>query len=373
MKSGGFLKSSWTLVGILVGAGIIGMPYVIQKAGFLTGILVMAIVSILMTLINLYLGEIIISTKEKHQLTGYAEKYLGNKGKWAMFLANVLSIYGAMVAYMIGAGYALNALFPGDKFVYSIVFFVFFSIMIYFSINIISNAEYLLSPLKFIIVLLLGISLIPIINFSNIIEFNIRNIMIPYGVIVFGLTSVSAIPLMNEELKNKKNMKKAIIAGMALSVFIYFIFSFSIIGAFGDNINEVVTVSFGKLGSLFNITANLFALLAMSTAFLALSFALKENYMLDLKLKNSKSWILTIIFPFIIFLINPIGFIKILEITGAIAIAFILIMIILMHNNIIKKRNRIPEYSMPKSFLIKFIILLILIIGITYETIILLF
>ena len=260
MKSGGFLKSSWTLVGILVGAGIIGMPYVIQKAGFLTGILVMAIVSILMTLINLYLGEIIISTKEKHQLTGYAEKYLGNKGKWAMFLANVLSIYGAMVAYMIGAGYALNALFPGDKFVYSIVFFVFFSIMIYFSINIISNAEYLLSPLKFIIVLLLGISLIPIINFSNIIEFNIRNIMIPYGVIVFGLTSVSAIPLMNEELKNKKNMKKAIIAGMALSVFIYFIFSFSIIGAFGDNINEVVTVSFGKMGSLFNITANLFAL-----------------------------------------------------------------------------------------------------------------
>ena len=178
---------------------------------------------------------------------------------------------------------------------------------------------------------------------------------------------------MNEELKNKKNMKKAIIAGMALSVFIYFIFSFSIIGAFGDNINEVVTVSFGKMGSLFNITANLFALLAMSTAFLALSFALKENYMLDLKLKNSKSWILTIIFPFIIFLINPIGFIKILEITGAIAIAFILIMIILMHNNIIKKRNRIPEYSMPKSFLIKFIILLILIIGITYETIILLF
>jgi len=368
MKSG-VLKSSWTLVGSIVGAGIIGLPFVMQKAGFLTGILVMIIICLLMTLINLYLAEIVTSTKEKHQLTGYAEKYLGKKGKWIMFIANISSLYGALVAYIIGAGYAISAIFPGESFFYSIIFFVFVSIIIYFGINIISNVEYIFSPIKLVVALLLGISLLSVIKSSNILVFDIENILIPYGVIVFGFTGVSAIPLMNEELKNKNNLIKSIIWGMVISFIIYFIFSLGVVGALGNNVNEVATVSLKEFGSFVNIIANLFALLAMGTAFLALGFALKENFLLDIKLKNRTAWFATITIPLIIFVTGITGFIKILEFTGAIAIAIILILIILMHNKINKLRNRIPEFHMPQSLLLKGVIVIILLGGIFYELI----
>src|SRR3989338_2364411 len=109
----------WALISITVGAGIFGMPYVVQKAGLVTGLVVILFVAALMTLINLYLGEILLRTREKHQLSGLAERYLGKNGKIIMFLANALSIYGALTAYALGAGAALKALFGGSDFIYS--------------------------------------------------------------------------------------------------------------------------------------------------------------------------------------------------------------------------------------------------------------
>src|SRR3989338_5036924 len=110
----------WTLVAITVGAGIFGLHYVFSKAGFYTGLVVMVVAGLLMLIISLYLGEVILRTKGKHQLSGLAERYLGNKGKLVMFGANILSIYGALAAYIIGSGQALAAIFGGDSTIFSV-------------------------------------------------------------------------------------------------------------------------------------------------------------------------------------------------------------------------------------------------------------
>ncbi len=361
----GFLDASWSLVGITVGAGILGIPFVLQRAGFLTGLLVIFIIGLLMTLVKLYLGEIVLSTKGKHQLSGYAEKYLGKKIKWVMFAANSLSIYGALTAYIIGAGQALYSIFFYDKFIFSLVFFLFFSVLSFFSIKVVSKSESFLSPLKILFALLLGVILVQFIDLSNLSEFNIKNILIPYGVIVFAFTGISAIPTMADELSNQKDLFNAIIYGMLITVAIYVLFSFSVVGSLGNYVGEVATSSMIKLGNTANIFSNIFAFLAMSTAFLGLSYALKENYILDFKLGNFLSWFLVIIIPLLIFLSKFGGFIKILEISGAIGIGVILILIILMHSNL--KRDRIPEYRMPKSLLLKVVIVSVLFIGIIYE------
>ena len=72
-----------TLIGTIIGAGIFGIPYVVVKSGFPIGLTHILIIAILTIITMLYLGEIALRTKENCHLAGYAEKYLGKKGKIA--------------------------------------------------------------------------------------------------------------------------------------------------------------------------------------------------------------------------------------------------------------------------------------------------
>src|SRR3989344_3960854 len=92
------------LMGTVIGAGVLGIPYVISKSGFTIGLLHLIIIGIIISVISLYLGEIALRTKENHQLTGYVEKYLGKKGKNIMLFVLAFDICAALVAYLVGEG-----------------------------------------------------------------------------------------------------------------------------------------------------------------------------------------------------------------------------------------------------------------------------
>ena len=72
-----FLATTFTLTGTIIGAGILGLPYVFAKSGFLVGIFWLIAIASIMIFVNLAMGEITLRTKGNHQLPGYANKYLG--------------------------------------------------------------------------------------------------------------------------------------------------------------------------------------------------------------------------------------------------------------------------------------------------------
>src|SRR3989344_6158050 len=110
-KNLGFEEAVATLVGTIIGAGVLAIPYSMKKAGFLTGLLILVVLSIVVLFLFLFVGEIVLRTKGNHQLTGYAEKYLGKKGKLFLMFAMVFGTYGALVAYTIGVGRSFVSLF----------------------------------------------------------------------------------------------------------------------------------------------------------------------------------------------------------------------------------------------------------------------
>ena len=291
---------------------------------------------------------------------------MGKKGKIITFLANSLSIYGALTAYTIGAGETLKALFGGNSMLYSIIFFLILAIVIYFSVNALSIFESLFTPLKIIIVIILSILLIKFVNLQNISGFSLKNLLIPYGVILFSFTGISAIPEMNEELKNKKNLLKAILIGMVITLFIYLIFIFAVVGAV-RNVNEVATLSLNNVSRGISIFGNLFALFALGTAFVALAYALKENLLLDYKINNHKSWFIVVVVPLILTITGFFGFVKLMELTGAIALGILFSVIIIMHSKAKKLGKRKPEFTITNNYIIKGILFLILIMGIVYS------
>jgi len=356
------------LVGIIVGAGVLGMPYVIAQAGFLTGLFVIILLGSAVLLINLSVGEISLRTNGNHQMTGYAEKYLGRKGKLLMTLSMFIGIYGALLAYIIGVGEALSAIFGLNSFIFSIIFFVFVSGLIYLGIKSIAKSDLFLVSL--VIILILVISAVCIfsgkLNFMNLTEFSLSKIFIPYGIILFAFVGASAIPEMREVLRrNRKEMKKAIIIGSLIPLVLYALFAFAIVGVFNKNVTEVATVGLGlEFGKIIVIFANLFAVLAMTTSFLGLGLALKESYDFDYKLNHNISWALAVFIPLIGFLFGFKSFIQVIGMTGVFAGGLEGILVVLMLWKAKEKGERKPEYSLNYTKLIGVILIIVFILGI---------
>jgi tyrosine-specific transport protein len=204
---------------------------------------------------------------------------------------------------------------------------------------------------------------------ANLVTFNIYSILIPFGVILFAFRGLEAVPEMREYLiRDKKKLKKAILLGSLIPLVAYIIFAFATLGVTGLNTTEIVTTGLGEsFGGGMIILGSLFAIFAMLTSFLTLALAMKEIFMFDYKLSSNKSWALTMFIPLIIFLSGATSFIKVIGITGALAGGTEGILIVLMYWKAKKHGNRIPEFKLGKLHLIGLLIILLFIIGISYQ------
>ena len=108
-----FWAATFTLSGAVIGAGILGLPYVFAKSGFFIGLMWIIFLGIILIFVKLALGEVTLRTKGRHQLAGYAEKYLGKWAKGFMVFAVLFGIYSALLAYLIGEGDSFSHLFLG--------------------------------------------------------------------------------------------------------------------------------------------------------------------------------------------------------------------------------------------------------------------
>ena len=366
-----------TLIGTIVGAGILGIPYVVAKAGFVVGLIFIILLGLAFLYLNLFTGEIVLRTKEQHQLTGYAEKYLGRWGKRVMTFTMLFSIYGALTAYLIGEGESLRAIFRvGSPLFYTLIFFIIGFLIVWRGVKATGKAELFLILFLFVVVVLISVFSYRQLDFSHLTTFNLGYILLPYGVILFSLLGSPAIPEMQEVLGNdKKLMKRAIIIGSLIPILLYIVFTAVIMGLVGIEQFEllqpnerIATIALSVYAHpLLGIFANVLAVLSMFTSFLALSIALTEVYEYDYKMTRSASLLLTFSLPLVIAVFNLATFLRVLDITGAVAGGLNGVLIILLYWQAKKYGDRDPEYSLGKHALLGAVLMFFFIVGILYQ------
>ncbi len=363
------LEAIATMVGTVIGAGILGIPYVVAEAGFWTGALNIIVLGIISMFLYLYLGEVALRTKGRHQLTGYAEKYLGKKGKFLMMAAMMGGIYGALVAYIMGVGQAIYAMAGiGNPLLYSLIFFAIVSTIIYLGIREVAVSELYMLPMIILVVVVIAVFSFRFLDVQNFNAFNIHNIFLPYGVVLFAYLGATAIPEMEMVLEgNEKSMRKAVVLGMLIPMAIYLLFAFFIVGVSGAGTTEVATIGLGEIiGEHMVWIGNIFAAITMTTSFLALGLALEQMYHFDYNLNKFVSWGLTCLIPLGIALAGIAGFVKALEISGVLAGGLTGILIVLMAAKAKDMGGRKPEYSVPINRLISCLLILLFGAGAGY-------
>lgn len=361
------------LIGTIIGAGIFGIPYVVAKAGFLTGLINISIIGIAVLITMLYLGEIALRTKQDHQLTGYAEVYLGKKGKKIMLLALAFGIYTAIIAYLIGISESISFLFFNSVEYYLIFGLLVWAVLSFFShfgIKALQNGEFI--GVAAVLILIISICVlfankIDITNVSYALPNDFAAFLVPFGVVLFAFLGYTTIPEVKIVLKKQKNkMKSSIILAILISAVVYIAFSAVVVGYKGQQTPEIATIALGKPFIFLGI-------FTMLTSYLALMIALSDMFHLDFNQSKKRSILYTIMPPLILFIIVSLtkiaSFTKVLSIGGVVSGGMMALLIIAMHYKSKYLGNRLPEYSIPSSKLVYTLLVIIFITGTIAEII----
>ncbi|MFA5020124.1 MAG: aromatic amino acid transport family protein [Candidatus Pacearchaeota archaeon] len=362
------ISAAFTLTGTIIGAGILGLPYVFSRSGFLVGVLWLLILGFILMYVNLCLGEVTLRTKQKHQLPGLAEHYLGKIGKRVMLFAVLFGVYSALLAYLIGEGQSLSHIFfnTTDYALYfAFGFWLLMTLLLREGLKGLKKVESYGVIAVLFLIFLIFVVFAPGIQKENLVFINTTNLFLPLGVVLFAFLGFTSIPELEMELKgNEKSLKKAIIIGSAIPIIVYLIFTLVFVGVLGNSVQEVATLSFGKL-------VNVLGIFTMFNSYFVLSFCLKDMFRFDLRITKFRNFLFVSVFPiaiyFLIYYFNLFDFIGILGIGGVVSGGVSGVLILLMNIKAKKTGDRKPEYKMWNTWWIIAFLSGVFITGIIFE------
>lgn len=365
-KTVGINSAVFMITGMTIGAGILGIPYVVAQVGIWIGLVYILFLGIVMLFLNLMIGEIAVRTKENFQLPGLVGKYLGSYAKILMSVIVVFSGLGTLLAYLVGEGESIANILGGDPAWWTIVFWTFGSVMVWRGLQTVKVVEKILSILVISIILGLSMAFLPHVKIVNFAYFDWTKIFLPYGVILFALHASPSIAEAHALLPNsQKHFKKALIIGTLIPVFVYIVFALAVVGVMGKETSEIATIGLGnKFGSWVRVFANIFAIFSMGTGFMGLGIALKQSLVWDWKVSTFSATLFVILAPLTLFMAGLRSFVNILGIVGGLFLGIEAILMILVYWKA-KKSGDLPadRYSLSWSKTITFFVFLVFTIA----------
>lgn len=327
MRNGqGFFKNHWLraaalLFSTIVGAGIFGIPFVFSRLGIVLGSLMLLGVGIIMWCVHRLVGELVIATRKHLQLTGFVRAMCGPTTAWIMAGVFLLLHLGAMVAYLIGEGQSLAALFGGVPLYWSLAFFCCGTFIVGRGVRTITAIDGVIG--LGIIAVIIGVVILAVRNTGVVLWLPTGDFSLftAYGVFLFALHGTSAMPGM--ELitgSGSLDLRKAINLGSLVPVLLYFLFATSVVVITGQETTQIATIGLGNfLGRWVVIAGNVFAIFAMGASFITIGQALVTTFQWDFGVVKWRAVLYAVGLPLVVFLAGARSFIFVVSFVGAIA------------------------------------------------------
>lgn len=334
------------VLGTMLGAGILGLP---TSAG-LSGLAACITAQLLVASAMLFSAVIIINEnvsarKNNFNYPSLYESCLGSKGKWLAVTANIIILYGLLIAYISGSTSVVSHL-TGIPDNYQkplmVAIYLVLSIMSMGGLELIKRYNSVLVFFllgSFIVMLCLLFSRV---NLSNLMKYNDFGFLPSvFPIIVSAFCFHTIIPsICSASRWHKKNIITAVIISL---VFVFFLNTFwigAVIGilplegdagldyAYRHGMPATIPLDNMIDSDLFTALSVSFALLAIITSFIGVSISLKD-FLRDI-LENtfgytsrSLNLIFTFIPPILISLLYPDIFLDAMNIVGGVGIVIL--------------------------------------------------
>lgn len=341
-------EAVFMITGMAIGAGVLGVPYVVAQVGLSIGLAYIFFLGLVLLGLNLMIGELVTESGEKLQLPGLAGKYVGRFAKDLVSITLVCRSYGALLAYTVGEGLALSALFGGSSYTWSIIFWSVGSFCIWGGIERVKNIERYLSLAVIFLIVTISVVLLPSFHASEWNYTDFTQLMLPFGVILFALSATPAIAEAHALLPGEpRKFRRAVVWGSLIPVVVYIIFAFAVVGVNGLNTTPVATLGLGeRFGSGMLLFASMFAIFAMCTGFMGVGTALRESLSWDHHMSKPLAKFLVIAVPLILFISGFQNFISILEVVGGVFIGIESMVMAVVYTQMKRARHTLSAQSL---------------------------
>ncbi|MCK4745115.1 hypothetical protein KAS41_03560 [Candidatus Parcubacteria bacterium] len=372
-KNKRYFQAIAVMVGYIIGVGMFGLPYLTVRAGWLVFIILLAVLGPAQYLLHLIYANMIVINRSFHRLPGYVEKYLGLKGKWAVFAAKLIGNYGALIAYIIISSIFLRQLlsrFLGENLIlYASIIVALAAIVIFNGIRAISKAELYMSALLFFVIGLMVYRGWDTIEAKNYLAIDWKNILLPYGAMLMALDGNGSLPIVGRLIKKDVVLFKSVIrVSMVLSLLILTLFVFVIVGISGANTTPDALVGVQQILANGVITLVLiFGLFSIMTSIIGVAESIKETLWWDFKVNKTLSWALAIFVPYFLYLAGITDLIGVISFIGAVGGGFCAIIMLIVFLKIKKKKSKMPMFARKPSNALVYLLIGLFVVGMIYE------
>ena len=354
-----------TLVGSIVGVGVLGMPYAVAKLGFLPGMLMLVFLALLNVILLLMYAEMTLRTKEDHEIPGYGGLYLGTNTQIAALILGVVGGYGTILAFMIAQGQILSTLLGGNPTVWSFLFFLVAGYIVFRGIEAVRILELIMIVGVSIIFFMIGLTAHPHINYANLAYSDINNFIIPYGVILFALSGTTVIPQIRQQLRrSERSLPWVIIVACGLVLAMYAAFLWLTLGVTGAQTTEVATIGLGRrIGPTMLILGNSLAFFTISTSFITIGLSLRRVFQYDYHFPRLRAWLCAMMIPLFLFVLGARNFIGVVGIVGGVILSVQNMIIVFAYWKSVKNGHRKPEFSLGSMKILGALVVVVFFLG----------
>lgn len=370
------IRGTSVMVGLIIGAGIFGVPYAFVESGVFIGTLMTAAVGAALLLYHLLYVEVILRTRERHRLPGLILRYYGRRLERSATITHVLGFWGTLLAYLIVGGNFL-ALMIGSRLPithdgYTYLLFAILAASVYGGLRYVAKLEVSLVIVMLIavaIVIIRGFTLADPAAFGSILAG--RGYVTLYGVLVFAIAGASAVPEVRDVMRGgERHIARAVGGGTALAVGVIYLFTLAVLSVTGAlTTPDALTGLAASVGNGMVTIGVLFGLVAVISSYLVIAVNLREVFELDFHVPRFPSWLLTNGVPAALFALGAQSFIAVIGITGAVFVGAEAVFIGLLAYRARRRGDRTPEYVAPVPDWLIFILIALFLFGAVAEVV----
>lgn len=309
------------LCSTIIGAGVLGIPYLFSRVGVVIGAVYLCAMAALMVGVHLAVAELAIRTRTRAQLSGLVRRYCGAPAAYNMAAVFLLLHWGALIAYLIGEGESLAALFGGQPVWWALIFYVIGGALMMHGAAFIARFDGRI--VWGTVGALLVITMYAAMNMTHIpLSFAPdASLWIPYGVLLFALHGTSAIAELEVVVHDQPHLlRRAVVIGTVIPAVLYVIFALAVVGVTGNETTPVATVGLGAaIGGWMHVAGNLFAVIAMLASFVTIGHTLRRAFQWDYGYTSRAAALLALGVPLVVYLVGAREFVQVIGAVGATA------------------------------------------------------
>jgi amino acid permease len=286
------------MVGAGIGAGIMAVPFLAEKVGFIGIAIILPLAWTASSLVHLMLAEVLFRTGRDLQIVELMHLYVlrGRLGRWILwtiFAFLSIAFLANLAAYISGAGEIIANLIGINRRLAEILVYVISASVVFFGLKAVGVAERFTALIMVGFVAAIGIGAIPLpfhVPFKP--TGSATQWLALYGMVMYALWTFYSVPQVVKGLgADQQGAVNAILVGLGINGLITAIIALVALGI-STKVTPVAIIGITEqMGTWAGLIGSLFILFALITSYWSVSLALADIVRERINISDRAAWL----------------------------------------------------------------------------------